>query len=134
VRAFVDTSALVVLLDRDDARHRRAGELWSRGLREGATFWSTNYVIIETAATVQRRFGHSGLRTFFADVVPALSIEWVAPDDHERGLDLFLAERRRRLSWVDCVSFVVMRRLRLTTCFAFDRHFAEQGFEVLPAT
>jgi predicted nucleic acid-binding protein len=28
---------------------------------------------------------------------------------------------------------VVMRRLRLTTCFAFDRHFAEQGFEVLPA-
>ncbi len=41
-------------------------------------------------------------------------------------------QRRRRLSWVDCVSFVMMRRLRLEACFAFDRHFAGQGFALVP--
>jgi predicted nucleic acid-binding protein len=133
MRTFVDTSAIVVLLDRDDARHARAGEVWSSGLRGGRSFCSTNYVVIEAAAALQRRFGHDGVRTLFADILPAVDVEWVAPDDHDRGLDLFLTHRRRRLSWVDCVSFVVMRRLGLETCFACDRHFAEQGFEVLPA-
>jgi len=133
VRAFVDTSALVTLLDRDDARHARAGEVWRDGLRNGPVFCSTNYVVIETAAAVQRRFGHDGLRAFFAGILPALEVEWVAPEDHERGLDLLMAHRRRRLSWVDCVSFVVMRRLQLETCFAFDRHFADEGFIIVPA-
>ncbi|MEI6809693.1 MAG: hypothetical protein WCN95_13310, partial [bacterium] len=33
---------------------------------------------------------------------------------------------------VDCVSFEVMRRLGLRNVFAFDNHFAEQGFLVRP--
>jgi predicted nucleic acid-binding protein len=133
VRAFVDTSALVVLLDRDDARHARAGAAFRRGLQSGATLCSTNYAVVETVAAVQRRFGHDGVQRLLGDLLPAVTVEWVTADDHFRGLELFLAERRRGLSWVDCVSFVVMRRLQLDACFAFDRHFAEQGFEVLPA-
>ena len=34
---------------------------------------------------------------------------------------------------LDCVSFVVMRRLGLGTALALDHHFAEQGFAVKPA-
>jgi predicted nucleic acid-binding protein len=30
------------------------------------------------------------------------------------------------------VSFEVMRRSGLTQAFAFDRHFAEQGFQQIP--
>jgi predicted nucleic acid-binding protein len=43
-----------------------------------------------------------------------------------------LTSARRRLSLVDCTSFEVMRRLGITSAFAIDRHFVEQGFEVLP--
>ena len=39
----------------------------------------------------------------------------------------------RQLSLVDCTSFVVMRQIGIDDVFAFDRHFAEQGFTVLPA-
>ena len=31
----------------------------------------------------------------------------------------------------DCVSFVAMREQHIDTAFAFDEHFAEQGFQVL---
>ena len=39
---------------------------------------------------------------------------------------------RRQLSLVDCASFDIMRRLGLRDVFAFDPHFAEQGFRCLP--
>ena len=43
-----------------------------------------------------------------------------------------LAARRREVSLVDRVSFEVMRRLGLTTAFAFDAHFNDFVFKVLP--
>ena len=33
---------------------------------------------------------------------------------------------------VDRVRFELMRRERIDTAFAFDRHFAEQGFTTIP--
>lgn len=35
-------------------------------------------------------------------------------------------------SFVDAVSFVVMKRKRLSRAFAFDAHFAAAGFERVP--
>jgi predicted nucleic acid-binding protein len=37
----------------------------------------------------------------------------------------------RHLSLVDAVSFVVMCERRLDEVFAFDRHFADEGFTLL---
>ena len=34
---------------------------------------------------------------------------------------------------VDCVSFEVMRRRGITRAFAFDRRFADAGFELFPS-
>lgn len=43
-----------------------------------------------------------------------------------------VAAGRRSLSLVDCVSFEVMRRLAISTAFAFDRDFARVGFQTIP--
>ncbi len=42
-----------------------------------------------------------------------------------------LAGVRRGVSLVDCCCFQVMRRLGPERAFAFDRHFANAGFQVL---
>ena len=55
----------------------------------------------------------------------------VTPDDHAFGTEALLAASRRDLSLVDCVSFGVMDRLGISTCFAYDRHHADRGFELL---
>jgi len=51
--------------------------------------------------------------------------------DDRRGYALLAADRRK-LSLVDCGSFHVMRTRVVRTSFAFDPHFREQGFDVLP--
>ena len=42
-----------------------------------------------------------------------------------------LRERnRRKLSLVDCMSFVIMRKYAVTTALAFDSDFRAEGFDV----
>ncbi len=128
---FVDTSALLAVLDADDAEHDRAAEAWRREMRAGTSFVTSNYVVVETLAVVQRRLGLAATRELVTEVLPAFAVEWVTQTDHAAGMAGLLAAGRKRLSLVDCTSFEVMRRLGIDRVFAFDRHFAEQGFDLL---
>lgn len=44
----------------------------------------------------------------------------------------FLSKNAARgYSYVDCLSFCLMRQLKLVNVFTSDNHFAEQGFRVM---
>jgi predicted nucleic acid-binding protein len=69
---------------------------------------------------------------FVAEMVPVFRLRWIKPAIHMAALSAWLAARRRNVSLVDYTSFELMRQAGIHTVFTFDRHFAEQGFEVLP--
>ncbi len=129
---FVDTSALLAVLDGDDSRHEAAFASWRAMLNDGARLVSSNYIVIECAALVQKRLGMPDLRRLLSEILLPVRVEWVTPDDHAAAQHVMLQADRRSLSWVDCTSFVMMRRLRIRCSFTLDRHFAEQGFDALP--
>jgi predicted nucleic acid-binding protein len=132
MNVFVDTSALLAVLDADDQNHASAKMSWESLISNGTDLVCTNYVLVETFALVQNRLGIEAVRTLQEDIVPLLQIEWIDPQSHNRGVAALLTAARRQLSLVDCASFDTMRRLGITTAFAFDRHFAEQGFSHIP--
>ncbi|MCK4729273.1 MAG: PIN domain-containing protein [Desulfobacterales bacterium] len=129
---FVDTSAFFALLDRDDANHQKAKKTWSDLLNPENTFITSNYVIVESFALIQHRLGLEAVRGFYEDLLPLINVEWVDESMHKSGVSALLAASRRKLSFVDCVSFETMRRLGIKTVFAFDPHFEEQGYECIP--
>lgn len=126
---FVDTSALYAVLDADDSNHKQAKDAWTDLLNEEKTLVCTNYVLVEMFALLQHRLGMKAVRAFEVDIMPVLQVEWIDETLHHAAVAALLAVARRHLSLVDCTSFEVMRRLGLTTAFAFDRHFGEQGFK-----
>jgi predicted nucleic acid-binding protein len=63
------------------------------------------------------------------DIFPLINIGWVSAETHKSGVRALLAASRRKLSLVDCVSFEIMRTLGIKNVFAFNPHFAEQGFK-----
>jgi predicted nucleic acid-binding protein len=132
MKLFVDTSALLAILNADDRFHPPARDGWSQWVREGVALLTSNYVVIEATALTQRRMGVDAAVLLHEDVLPVVRVEWVAPALHRAGVSALLAARRRDLSLVDCTSFELMRRLEVRAAFTFDRHFAEQGFECLP--
>jgi uncharacterized protein len=131
---FVDTSALYAVLDRDDQNHPLAKSTWRTLLQEDEALIVTNYVVVETTALVQHRLGMEAVRVLCGDVLAALDVHWIGEDEHMHAQNALLAADRRKVSLVDCSSFHVMRSRMVRTAFAFDPHFREQGFEVLPTT
>jgi uncharacterized protein len=130
---LVDSSALYAILDRDDENHRAAKATWVDMLQTDRPVIVTNYIIVETTALVQQRLGIDAVRILCADMLPALDIHWITEDDHEHAQNALLAADRRTLSLVDCSTFHVMRSRLVRNAFAFDPHFREQGFDVLPS-
>jgi len=128
VSTFVDTSALLALLDADEERHAQAATQWRVLLETDEPLITTNYVLVETFAVVQRRLGLDAVRALARDVLPLLEVEWIGAETHVASIAALLAANRRGLSLVDCATFETMRRSGLTRAFAFDHHFDEQGF------
>ena len=129
---LIDTSALYAVLDRDDQNHSAAAATWNRLLEMDEPLVVTNYVIVETTAIVQHRLGLEAVRVLCGEILPAMDVHWITEADHINAQNALLATDRRKLSFVDCSSFHVMRSLRVRIAFAFDPHFREQGFDVLP--
>lgn len=129
---FVDTSAFYALLDRDDRFHAAARAAWTELIGNRHALVTSNYVLVETVALVQRRLGMEAVGGFTDALLAVVTTEWVGEDDHRMALEAMRAAGRRDLSLVDCASFRVMRRANIRTAFTFDPHFAEQGFGVVP--
>ena len=132
MKAFIDTSAFLAILDADDRNHRRAKTTWIDMISSDAILFCSNYVLVETFALVQHRLGMEAVRTFNDDILPLINVEWVDEATHRAGINALLVASRKRLSLVDCVSFETIRRLGIKTVFAFDAHFEEQGFRCIP--
>lgn len=128
---FADTSGLLALLNASDEHHTRAQRAFASLRTRRAPLVSTSYVLVETYALVGRRLGVEAVRSFQADFAPLLDVTWVDAGLHDAGLDLLLQRGKRRLSLVDAVSFVTMRRKAVAEVFAFDPHFEQEGFSLV---
>ena len=129
---FIDTSALLAVLDAGDVNHRQARQAWVDLIERREALVCTNYILVETIAVAQRRLGLPAVRALHEDIAPILQIEWVSESSHCNGMSAMLIAGRRRLSLVDCVSFDTMRQLGMKAAFTFDRHFVAQGFAAIP--
>lgn len=129
---FIDTSALLALLDRDEDRHADAVRAWGALAEAEVPLVTTNYVVVETTAVAQHRLGMDAARALTHDVLPLIEVVCIDRALHDAATASLLAANRRQLSLVDCASFEVMRTRQVTQAFAFDSHFAERGF-AMPA-
>jgi predicted nucleic acid-binding protein len=126
---LVDTSALYAVADEGELHHREAVAI-AEGLSvRGEALLVHSYVIVESLALFQARSGHESSMKLLKDL-ERFQVDWVTEETHREALTLFSRLKSRTVSLVDCVSFTVMRKRGLTTAFAFDKHFVQQGFRL----
>ena len=128
---YVDTAALLAIVDTKDAHHETAKEFWGQQVLI-ANFRSNNYVVVESIALIQNRLGLKAVQILVDQLLPVIEIDWLEAEQHELAVQSVLTANRCNLSLVDCSSFESMRRLGIKTVFTFDEHFKEQGFNVIP--
>lgn len=129
---FLDTSALLALLDAEDPFHDDAKRSWERllnAVRARQHFLLTHYaVVVESSALIARRLGVQAVRQLHEEMLPVAEVVWIDEKLHARATAAMFAAGRRSVSLVDWLSFEVMRDRRIRRVFTYDGDFAEQGF------
>jgi len=129
---FVDTGAWYALVDTDDANHGAAAAFLASNTTPLIT---TNAVFSETVTLIRYRIGHEAARIFGQKLKESAFVRMISvtPADEERAWEIFTKYRDQEFSFVDCTSFAVMQRMKMTGAFAFDRHFKVMKFTVVPS-
>jgi len=131
-RVFVDTSALLALLDRADPRHLAVRDAFA-GLRD-AELLTHGYVVAESLAVVRRRFGVDGAVALLDDILPVVTILPVEPELHLRVQRGYRESLPSGVSFVDRMSFAVIERDSIDAALATDADFRAAGVPVMPPT
>jgi predicted nucleic acid-binding protein len=129
-RVFVDTSALLALLDRADPRHAATRTAFE-GLADDDLV-THGYVVAETIAVARRRFGVDGVVTLLDDLLPVVELVQVEPATHAVAQARYRESLPSGTSFVDQVSLAVMERDSITTAFALDPDLVRPGLRLLP--
>ncbi len=129
---FIDTSAFLALVHRADTSHQNAVEQWEKLLEADDALITNNYVLVESIAIAQSRYGLEAVIYLQSELLQSVTIDWMDTEKHASAIEAVLLANRRNLSLVDCSSFQTMKRLGIDTVFTFDKHFREQGFNIIP--
>ena len=131
-RVFVDTSFFKGLLDLEDDFHKKAEKV-SRELEiKEAILVTSNFVIDESYTLLRVRCGLDAakkLRELLFSGGGQIQIIRIQAQDEAKAWEMFL-NPWKGLSFTDCTSFAVMKRLGLTQVAAFDDHFSKAGFKI----
>jgi predicted nucleic acid-binding protein len=120
--AFVDSSAIVALVDRNDRSHDAAVAAYRDLVQRGYRLFTTNFVLAETVSLLSEGPGPDIARQWLRD--QRLTIYHADEEDEQRARAHVLASRSRRgVSYTDAVSAVVMERLGIADFFAVDSNF-----------
>jgi len=120
-----DSSAVLALLDADDADHGRAVAMASRIASEKRPSFITNYIEAETHALLLRKLGRALAREWL--LTGGLTVVRVRPDEEERARELLARYADKDWSLCDAFSFAVIDRRGVGAAFSFDRHFSQFG-------
>lgn len=118
---FVDTSVWYAAVAAADSSNSRAREI----LAAGESLSTTDHVLAETWALLQRRIHHKAAERFWEGMRSGIAaIEPVGLADLETAWQIGLSFPDQDFSLVDRTSFAVMRRLGIERAASFDNHFA----------
>ncbi len=126
---FLDTSAIYAWADTADPNHRTAVRRLQAILESGEDLLTHNYVLVESIALLQARLGLAAASKLAKDSTTFV-IEWVDGDLHASGIRELERSKKRHVSLVDHISFLVMRRRHVATAFAFDPDFTSAEFQL----
>lgn len=131
---FIDTNAWLGRLHSRDQYHRRASETWREIALHEEPCSTSSLVLSELFSLLGRRVGHRAAAQRAREIYRSAALEILRPteDDEMKALAYFEKFADQGVGFADCVSFALMRRLRIRRVFTFDRHFALAGFEAVP--
>lgn len=130
-QVFIDTSMFFALVNEKDQFHNSAVAIWEKLKTSNAVLTTSNYILDEIFTLIRIRRGLEVVDKFRQSLANQYKVKVmrVTVSDEARAWDYFL-NNWKDLSFTDCVSFALMKRLKVTRAATFDNHFRKAGFAI----
>ncbi len=131
---YIDTGAFLARYLTRDQHHERAAAYWNRLGAARERCLTSSYVLDETITLLGRRAGYGFAAERARNLYASSHLTILRPDDQDEqnALDLFEKFADQKVSFTDCISFVLMTRASVKRVFTFDPRFERAGFRTLP--
>lgn len=131
---FLDTGYLLALELANDQHHQSAITHWRTFRVRLPELVTTDYVFDEVVTFLNSRGLHDKAVEVGNRLIQSPSVNLVQVDDDlfQSAWEYLQTHQDKTYSLTDCISFVLMGRLAITTALAFDQHFTQAGFERQP--
>ncbi len=127
---FMDTGFVVALVNENDQYHQKALKLANQF--EGYPTVITDVILLEIGNSLAKNFKAQAIEIinhFYLS--PEVTIVHLNPILLKQGLNMYQSYQDKTWGLMDCISFVVMREMKITDALTFDKHFAQAGFNIL---
>lgn len=132
MKLFVDTSAWLAINDKNDQYHNKAKNKSLEIKKQRIELVTSEYIFDESITLIRYRISHASAVLFGNSLLNSHIVKIIDVTDIDRfkAWELFKKYKDKELSFTDCISFVLIKNLRLQKVFTFDNHFKQMGFEV----
>lgn len=133
---FIDTSGWLALANKDDRWYRLATQTYANLKKASAKLITTDAVILEIGNAFRTpKYRHLAVNLvnnlYEANLKKHIHLVHVTTLLLQKGFELFSKAKDKNWSITDCVSFILMRQMRIKTALTSDHHFEQAGFEIL---
>lgn len=120
-----DSSAILALLDADDADHARALAVAREIAAERRPSLITNYIEVEAHALLLRKLGRAIARQWL--LTGGLPVVRALPAEEERAREILARHADKDWTLCDAISFAMLDARHIARAFTFDHHFQQYG-------
>jgi len=134
-KVFIDTSAWIMLINKGEKFHTQALNVYRHKLLNYLMVTS-NLVIGETYTWLQRKAGTDLALDYLRSIqekeaLKQLNIIFSDAKIENQAFQILNRFKEHAFSYVDAVSFAIMKKEHIKDAFAYDKHFQIAGFRLL---
>lgn len=129
-KILVDADALVALAKADDSNHKRALKIATKLKKD--TLFITPFTIPEVSTVISYRVSHKAARIFLLEARKKNLVELPLNFSATKSADeIFLAQKRKGTSWIDCLNAAMVKINFLDGIFSFDKFYSRVGIKLI---
>lgn len=129
---FVDADALIGLRVKEDAHYNAAKQILN-DLEDQGEALATSWQVINEVATKLAYFDKKKNALDFLEWLFKSDVEVVYVDSRlaKKTVKKFKDQKSKRVSLTDCTNMVIAEEMGIKQIFSFDKHYKQNGFELL---
>lgn len=133
---YIDTGAFVARYIERDQFFMAATACWSEIKRASTRCITSSHVLSEAFTLLARRATYGFAADRARRLYSSSEIDVIRAGQEDETLALMYFERHagQRISFTDCISFALMKRIGIKSAFTFDQDFSAAGFQVIPGS